>query len=62
MSMYSPTSLSVMTMQVINCARRRGETAIGFIDDSGELNLAPSGDCTQSYDRNSHIIAIAEQL
>lgn len=57
-----PLNTAVTFDEVIDSARRCGETAIGFIDESGNLNLAPPRDCCQSYDSHSHIIAIAEQL
>ncbi len=48
--------------QVIERARERGETAIGYIDEAGTLNLAPDKGDVQAYDEHGHIITVAEQL
>lgn len=39
----------------------QGETAIGYIDEAGTLNLSPDKADIQSYDEHGHIITIAEQ-
>ncbi len=42
--------------------RGPGRVAARYIDESGNLNLAPPKNDCQVYDANSHIITIAEQM
>ena len=48
--------------QVIENAREIGETAIGYIEEDGTLNLSPKKADTSSFNEHSRIVAIAEQM
>lgn len=46
--------------RIIECARARGETAIGIMTREGDLRLAPSADFMYTFRNGDRVVVIAD--